>query len=204
MPEKLTKQEVTSETDPSVAKQFDTTTSAAEQVADLFKLIDSFSACMLMTFRDSTPVGRSMAIAKRDGAKLLFLANKHSRKFADLEGNKSVFVTFQNSSKDWISMAGTASTVSASDPRIKDIFSSAVSAWFGDLGDGVHTGKADDPRLALIEVTPQHVKYYKHEMSSVGAMAEIGAAAMTGRIAKTGVLRELQEAQLASGGAGVA
>lgn len=203
MPEKLTADEVNAQTDPSVTKQFDSSTSAAEQVADLFKLIDSFSACMLVTFRPE-PVGRSMSIAKRDGAKLLFLANKNSRKFADLDGNKDVFLTFQNSTKDWVSMSGSATTVSDSDPRIKEIYSPAIAAWFGDLGDGVHTGKADDPRLALIEVTPKHVKYYKNEVSSVGAMAEIGAAAVSGRIAKTGVLRELKEDQLSQGGANVA
>jgi hypothetical protein len=31
-------------------------------------------------------------------------------------------------------------------------------AWFGDLGDGVHKGDENDPRISLIEVTPDEVR----------------------------------------------
>ena len=170
--------------------------------ADLFKLIDGFKTCMMTTHRkDLGPVGRSMSVAKRDGANLLFLANKHSRKFFDLENSKQVQVTFQDNSKqNWISLTGEAVTISNEDARIKDLTNKMVSAWFGDLGDGVHTGKAEDPRMTLIEIKPKYVIYYQTEVSKMGMMKEVGQAAMTGKVAQTGVVRELYEADLTQGG----
>lgn len=94
-----------------------------------------------------------MAIAKRTGPDFLFLANGHSQKFSDLEKNKECSITFQNSSnQDWVSITGEAVTTSNEDPRIKEIWSKGTKAWFGDLGDGVHTGGPEDPRMKLIEV----------------------------------------------------
>ena len=93
-----------------------------------------------------------MALAKRTGPDFLFLSNNHSQKFKDIEAAKEVNVSFQDTkTQDWISVSGTATT-SNSDPRIKEIWSRGAAAWFGDLGDGVHDGSADDPRMSLIEV----------------------------------------------------
>lgn len=102
------------------------------------------------------PVARSMAVAKRSGPDFLFLANAHSRKFMDIEGNKEVNVILQDSSNhDWISVTGEVKTTSNDDPRIKEIYSKPVSAWFGDLKDGIHDGGPEDPRMKLIEVQPK-------------------------------------------------
>lgn len=71
----------------------------------------------------------------------------------DLAKNQEVNITFHDSSsQDWISITGEAVTASSDDPRIKQIYSKIVSAWFGDLGDGIHTGGPEDPRMSLIEV----------------------------------------------------
>jgi general stress protein 26 len=135
-----------------------------------------------------------MAVGKRSGLDILFLSNGHSKKFSDLEQNKEVQVTFQDSkTQDWISISGTATTVSNTDPRIKDIWSSPIRAWFGDLGDGKHDGSADDPRMTLIEVKAKYVVYYLTQVGLLGYMKEVGVAAMTGKIADTGVIRELNE-----------
>ena len=100
------------------------------------------------------PVGRSMAVAKRTGPDFLFLANAHSQKFNDLEnGPPEAAITFLNSSnQDWVSITGECVTSDNSDPRIKEIWSKGTKAWFGDLGDGVHTGGPEDPRMKLIEI----------------------------------------------------
>jgi len=34
-----------------------------------------------------------------------------------------------------------------------------VKAWFGDLGDGIHDGSGNDPRMALIEVKSNYITY---------------------------------------------
>ena len=97
-----------------------------------------------------------MGVAKRSGPDFLFLANANSQKFDDIEKNSRANVYFHDSSsQDWISVTGEAVTSSNDDPRIKEIWNRGVSAWFGDLGDGVHTGGPDDPRMKLIEVQAQ-------------------------------------------------
>ncbi|KAF2679166.1 hypothetical protein K458DRAFT_375661 [Lentithecium fluviatile CBS 122367] len=198
MPENLTQNEVDSHTDPSVAKQYDNKTPKVEQITDFFKLVDGNKISMLNTYRDGVGmVGRSMAVSKRSGPDILYLANGHSQKMKDLASNKEVQITFQDGkTQDWISVSGTATTVSNSDPRIKEIYVSMIKAWFGDLGDGKHDGGPDDPRMTLIEVKSKYVSYYKKEVGTLGMMKEVGLATVTGKVADTGVLRELQEADL--------
>lgn len=158
MPESL-KSEVTKEQDPSVTKQFDSKTPKDEQWKDLYDLVDEKKISILSTYRKGTgPVGRSMAVAKRHGPDFLYLANAHSRKFDDLALNKEVQITFQDSkTQDWVSISGEATTTSNEDPRIKEFYTSTISAWFGDLGDGVHDGTWKDPRMTLIEVKPKYM-----------------------------------------------
>lgn len=138
-----------------------------------------------------------MAIAKRNGPDFLFLANNHSQKFSDLESNKEVQLVFQDSkNQDWVSVTGTATTTSNSDPRIKDVWSKGASAWFGDLGDGKHDGSPNDPRMTLIEVKAKYVSYWLHQVGALGFAKEVVGAAITGAVANTGVTRELKEADL--------
>ena len=129
---------------------------------------------------------------QREGPDFLFLANKHSNKFSDLEKNKQAQVTFQNSSsQDWVSVTGVCTTSSNDDPRIKDLYSKGTAAWFGDLGDGVHNGTAEDPRMALIEVKANYICYWKSTVSSLGFIKEVTQASFTGQVANTGVQRQL-------------
>jgi general stress protein 26 len=167
-----------------------------------------------------------MALAKRTGPDFLFLSNNHSQKFKDIESTKEVNVSFQDTkSQDWISVTGTA-TVSNSDPRIKEVWSRGAAAWFGDLGDGVHNGTADDPRMTLIEVKSKcmfylfshfyypircfffsqsdgytnvflsDISYYKTSVGAIGYLKEVAAANLTGGVANTGNLRQMKEDEI--------
>ncbi len=123
--------------------------------SDFYAICDKLGVCLLGTLREGTgPVHRSMAVAKRTGPDFLFLANAHSRKFEEIEKNPgAVAITFQNSSsQDWVSVTGKCTTSNNEDPRIKEVWSKGASMWFGDLGDGVHNGKPEDPRMKLIEI----------------------------------------------------
>lgn len=193
MPESLTKQEVSSKTDPAVAKQYDHDTPISEQIQDFYKTVDGLKTGLLTTIRPNIgPVSRSMAVAKRNGPDFLFLANRYSKKFSDLESDKTCQITFQNSStQDWVSITGEATTVSNEDPRIKELWNPSAAAWFGDLGDGVHTGKPEDPRMSLIEVTAKYISYWKATVGTLGFVKEVTLGAATGKVAKTGVQREL-------------
>lgn len=198
MPKPLTEADVSSKTDPSVSKQWDDETPKKDQIQDFYKIADSLKVCLLTTIReDIGPVSRSMAIAKRDGPDFLFLANTHSKKFTDLEKDKTAQVTFQNSSsQDWVSVSGKVTVTNNEDPRIKEVYSKGTSAWFGDLGDGVHNGTASDPRMALIEFKAHYVAYWKSTVTSVGFLTEVAMASMSGKVATTGVQRQLTEEDL--------
>lgn len=64
---------------------------------------------------------------------------------------------------------------------------------FGDLGDGVHTGGPEDPRMALIEIKSKYIVYWKSTVGKLGFMKEVGQAAMTGKVAQNGVQRQFTE-----------
>ncbi|KAF7196736.1 Protein bli-3 [Pseudocercospora fuligena] len=194
MPEKV----LTPSEDPSVTKQYDSKASAGEKFKDFYEIADNLKISMLGTYRQNVgPVSRSMAVAKRTGPDFLFLANANSQKFKDLEAAPQAQVIFQDSkTQDWIAVSGEATTTSNSDPRIKEIWSKGVSAWFGDVGDGVHDGGPEDPRMKLIEVKSKYITYWKHETGALGFMKEVGVASLTGRVAKTGSLREMHENEI--------
>ncbi|KAK3079902.1 hypothetical protein LTS18_003637 [Coniosporium uncinatum] len=196
MPEPLKQEEVDSQTDPSVAKQYDTETPMSQQWSEFYGICDKLKVGLLGTHRNNVPgmVFRSMATAKRTGPDFLFLANHHSHKFEDLDNDKDVTITFQNNSnQDWVSINGTATTVDNSDPRIKELHNGMVKAWFGDLGDGKHDGSADDPRMSLIEVKSKYITYWKAQVGTLGMMKEVGMAALTGKVANTGATREFHQ-----------
>lgn len=97
-----------------------------------------------------------MAVAKRSGPDFLFLANANSQKFDDIEEHGIANLYFHDSSnQDWISVTGDVITSSNDDPRIHEVHSKGIKAWFGDAKDGVHDGGPDDPRMKLIEVQPK-------------------------------------------------
>ncbi|KAI4144180.1 MAG: hypothetical protein LQ340_006754 [Diploschistes diacapsis] len=198
MPEPLRASEVENKKDPSVTKQYDDKTPKAEQIQDLYNIVDKLKTCLLVTQRENVgPVGRSMAVAKRNGPDFYFLANVNSRKFDDIRHSDNVAITFQDSStQNWVSIAGKATKASNADPRIKEYYSKGTSAWFGDLGDGTHNGGPEDPRMALIEVKPWYITYWKSTVTSLGLVKEVVGGAMTGQVANTGDTRELMQSDI--------
>ncbi|KAI4148105.1 MAG: hypothetical protein L6R39_002886 [Caloplaca ligustica] len=200
MPKPLTKEDVDTKTDPSVATQWDESTPKNEQFNELYSIVDGMKSSLLTTIRPNVgPVSRSMAVAKRVGPDFLYLANIHSEKFEDLKHDKTAQVTFQDTStQNWVSITGECTTTDNADPRIKQIYSKGVNAWFGDLGDGVHTGGPEDPRMALIEVKAKYITYWKSTSTSIGFIKEVAQASLTGKVADTGVNRRLVEKDIQS------
>lgn len=66
-----------------------------------------------------------------------------------------------------------------------------TSAWFGDLKDGEHKGDANDPRVSLIEVIPEEIRYWWPTEGKAMRAIEIGISAVTGQVASPGELRVL-------------
>lgn len=63
-----------------------------------------------------------------------------------------------------------------------EIFNPLVSAWFGDLGDGVHDGSAEDPRVELIVIEPTEIRYWKATQTKIGQLANVVTSAVTGGV----------------------
>lgn len=72
----------------------------------------------------------------------------------------------------------------------------SVAAYFGDLKDGVHKGDENDPRVSLIEVVPEEIRYWLPTKGSIGRAIETGLGAMTGKAAAPGELRTIAEAEV--------
>lgn len=79
----------------------------------------------------------------------------------ELEYDPHVNVSFYDpSTTNWISVSGTAKL--STDPNlVKQYWNASLKAWFGDLGDGVHKGDENDPRVSVIEVVPEQVSLSK-------------------------------------------
>ena len=72
----------------------------------------------------------------------------------------------------------------------------STAAWFGDLGDGVHKGDQNDPRVAVIEVIPNEVRFWTSTENAVTKAANIITSAVTGKVAAPGELCTLTKAEV--------
>jgi len=132
---------------------------------------------------------------------LAFIANNASHKFDELENDAHVNVSFYNEkTTDWASYAGIAK-ISLDREQIKKYWSPMFAGYFSDLGDGVHKGDVNDPRVALIEVIPEEIEYWVSKHGVIGRTVEVAAAAVTGKGHAPGELRTItkNEIQLTQG-----
>ncbi|KXN90853.1 Protein bli-3 [Leucoagaricus sp. SymC.cos] len=181
--------------DPFVAQASMTTASAKEKVDGLKEIIRSTETAMLTTrSADGHLHSRAMAPAHSDEdkeLKFVFLANNVSHKFDEMKNDGNVNVAFLNpSTTAWASIAGKVKMTNDRDV-VKKYWSKGTSAWFGDLKDGVHKGDETDPRVSVIEVIPEEVRYWYPTEGKVMRAVEIGIDALTGQVASPGELRTL-------------
>lgn len=59
------------------------------------------------------------------------------------------------------------------------------------MKDGVHKGDANDPRVSIIQVIPDEIRYWYSTKGTVGRAVEIGVNAMSGKTATPGELRTI-------------
>ncbi|EMD37839.1 hypothetical protein CERSUDRAFT_136712 [Gelatoporia subvermispora B] len=134
-------------------------------------------------------------------ASLVFVANRSSPKFDEIQNDGHVNVSFYDeSTTNWASYCGTAK-ISQDRDKIAKHWHPALSAWFGDLGDGVHKGDQNDPRVALIEVIPTEIRYWIATQNVVTRAVNVAVSAVTGNSAAPGELRTItkEEVQLLEG-----
>lgn len=132
---------------------------------------------------------------ENEGIDLLFHTNTESGKTDDLTSNPEVNVSFQNASGEWASVSGSASIVTDRD-LIKKHYSPTLKAWLGDLGDGVHDGSADDPRIGIIRVRTDTVTYALATKGMIRQAVEVTQSAIQGKPAQVNSLREISEEEV--------
>ena len=71
-----------------------------------------------------------------------------------------------------------------------------TSAWFGDLKDGIHRGDETDPRVSVIEVVPDEIRYWYATKGRVGQAVDIGMHALVGKVSSTGELRTITKQEV--------
>ncbi|KAI2624596.1 pyridoxamine 5'-phosphate oxidase [Hypomontagnella submonticulosa] len=184
---------------PYYNKNIDTDATLKEKVEALAKFVSSCKFGM-MTTRDATTgklVSRCMAVAGKEGGDidLTFTTNTESHKTDELKADKHTNISFCDSSGQWASFAGDASIETNRD-IVKKYYSPTLKAWLGDLGDGVHDGSANDPRIGVLKVRTSSVTYAITDKSIIGRAAEVAKGTMTGEPARVNKLREISEKEV--------
>ncbi|KAK3337986.1 protein bli-3 [Neurospora tetraspora] len=188
--------------DPYKQANLDTDVPLDQKIRDLsgFMTSNKFS---MMTTRDSKTgylLSRCMALAATEsgGIDLLFHTNTESGKTDDLKSDEHINISFLNSTTgDWASVSGTASIVTDRD-LVRKHYSPQLKAWLGDLGDGVHDGGPEDPRIAVIRVKMVTAHYAISTKNIVGKVADVAQGAITGKPASVNKLREISEQEVRS------
>lgn len=78
---------------------------------------------------------------------------------------------------------------------IRKYYSPTLKAWLGDLGDGVHDGSENDPRIGIIRVKTGSVTYAVAR-NLLGRVAGMARGAVTGEVAAPVKLREVTEGEV--------
>ncbi|THH02078.1 hypothetical protein EW026_g710 [Hermanssonia centrifuga] len=187
------------------AKEANANLTPQQKIDGLHAIVKKVKTAMLTT-RDTDGHMHSRAMAPAGPyvatqVNLVFIANKASHKFEEIQNDAHVNVSFYDEQNtNWASYCGIAK-VSQDKDLIAKHWSSMTSAWFGDLKDGVHKGDQHDPRVTVIEILVDEVRYWLSTESTVAKMVDISTAALTGRASAPGELRTIgkEEVQLLQG-----
>ena len=175
--------------DPVTAKN--THVPEREKLRELHKLIDGIEIAMLTT-RDASGrlMARPMATQQhQDATDIWFMTSSETHKIEEVESDSAVNVSYMNASREWISISGTA-TLNHDRARIRELYKPDWKAWFNDEG-GDRNGGPEDPRIMLIEVTANHVTYFKVNEPRPLVLFEIARAALTKSTPNIGAIRHL-------------
>lgn len=74
---------------------------------------------------------------------------------------------------------------------VAKLWNPTTKAWFGDKGDGVHTGEPSDPRVAVLEVQVDEIRHFHQERTLVGTAVDVVASAISGSTATPGDIRTI-------------
>jgi len=192
--------------DPYTAKAEDhKNLTPQEKIKDLHEIVKASKTAMFTTrAADGHLHSRAMNPSgpfEDSQVTLVFVANNVSGKFDDIANDDHVNVSFcDSSSTNWASYCGIAK-VTQDKEVIKKHWSRFITAYLGDLHDGVHKGDEHDPRVSIIEVVPDSIRYWITHSNTVTRTAQVAASAAMGKATSPGELRTItkEEIQLTHG-----
>lgn len=79
---------------------------------------------------------------------------------------------------------------------VRKYYSQHLKAWIGDLGDGIHDGGPEDPRVCVIKVKALTAQYAISRRTQVGSLVEMAKGVVTGSAPQVHRLRHLDEREL--------
>ncbi|KAK1752172.1 hypothetical protein QBC47DRAFT_405374 [Echria macrotheca] len=190
----------TKHADPFKEANLDKEVPLEKKINDLGEFITNCKFGMMTTLaadKSGNLVSRCMALTATEsgGTDLLFHCNSESGKTDDLATDSHINVSFLNSFGEWASISGVAS-VETERSLVKKYYSAHLKAWLGDLGDGVHDGSENDPRIGIIRVKMVTAHYSITSKNIIGRVAEVAQGAVTGKPAQVNKLREISEEEV--------
>lgn len=171
--------------------------SSGEKLDQLHELIEGIEIAMMTTVgSDGELVSRPMATQRHgsDG-KLWFMTSAETSKLAELEADPRVNLGYyKDRTREFVSVSGSA-RVTRDREKIRELHRSDWRAWLGDEG-GERDGGPDDPRIALIEVTPRSATYLKVDSPQPVVLFRLVKGMLTGEPPKVGEVGKLDEREL--------
>ncbi|CAG7850661.1 SubName: Full=Related to BLI-3 blue-light-inducible Bli-3 protein {ECO:0000313/EMBL:CCA68312.1} [Serendipita indica DSM 11827] len=172
--------------------------SVDSKVETLGKILKAARFCMMTTLStDGSELhSRCMYPASTENLQFQFVANKVSYKFEELNKNNLIHLSFLDSnSTSWASITGHA-TVTNDPELVKKLWSPTLSGYFADLQDGVHNSTPSDPRISIITVKTQSVRYWYSTQGAVSHALDTARAAVTGKLTVPGELYTLSSQEI--------
>ncbi len=136
------------------------------------EIAEKARTCFFTTFVDGEAKSRPMTLQEVDEhGKLYFLSDITSEKDHEVKVDDKVQLYFMNnSSYEYLFIKGKAK-ISQDKALIEKYWNSFANAWF--------EGK-DDPKISVIEITPNDGYYYETKENKIVAMSKMIFAAITG------------------------
>jgi len=186
--------------DAYTAKAENTDITPQQKISGLQKIVKESKMAMLTT-RSATGELHSRAMhpaafESESQVNLYFIANNASHKFEEIHNDANVNVSFSDpTSTDWASYAAKARVHQDKD-LIHKHWSHRIGAYFGDLKDGIHKGDEHDPRVAIIEIIPEEIRYWVSTHSALSRSINTAVSAAMGRVSVPGEVRTITNAEI--------
>lgn len=142
-------------------------------IVKLRSFINNGDIAMLCTLHEDHVHCRPMITSDIDDeGNIWFFTNEYSSKVIEVENNQRVTLCYtDHDDSTYVSVNGIASLVH--DPaKMEELFDSMVKAFFPE--------GLNDPKLALLKVSPKHAEYWDSNSSSMVRFMGILGSALTG------------------------